>query len=114
MSGHSAFAQPKTQPARFYDAKDPGPTTAKRADAGPCLMPSDNTSYSPPIRPPARFYGAKDDLERFMFFSRAALEWLTISGKQPDVIHLHDWQSAAVVSRDADGPWRAEGGRFDE
>jgi len=46
-----------------------------------------------------RFYGAKDDLERFMFFSRAALEWLVVSGKQPDIIHLHDWQSAAVVRR---------------
>jgi hypothetical protein len=33
-----------------------------------------------------------------MFFSRAALEWLTVSGKQPDIIHLHDWSSAAVVS----------------
>lgn len=43
------------------------------------------------------FYGAHDDLERFMFFSRAALEWLTVSGKQPDIIHLHDWQSAAVA-----------------
>jgi glycogen synthase len=32
-----------------------------------------------------------------MFFSRAALEWLAVSGKQPDIIHLHDWQSAAVV-----------------
>lgn len=32
-----------------------------------------------------------------MFFSRAALEWLHVSGKQPDIIHLHDWQAAAVV-----------------
>jgi hypothetical protein len=45
-----------------------------------------------------QFYGAPDDLERFMFFSRAALEWLLASGKQPDILHLHDWQSAAVVS----------------
>ncbi|KIZ05811.1 hypothetical protein MNEG_2146 [Monoraphidium neglectum] len=44
-----------------------------------------------------QFYGANDDLERFMFFSRAALEWLAVSGKQPDIIHLHDWQSAAVA-----------------
>jgi hypothetical protein len=51
-----------------------------------------------------RFYGAKDDLERFLFFSRAALEWLTVSGKQPDIIHLHDWQSAAVVRAGA-GRW---------
>ncbi|GBF88551.1 starch synthase, chloroplastic-like protein [Raphidocelis subcapitata] len=44
-----------------------------------------------------QFYGAPDDLERFMFFARAALEWLLASGKQPDVLHLHDWQSAAVA-----------------
>jgi hypothetical protein len=44
-----------------------------------------------------QFYGASDDLERFMFFARAALEWLLASGKQPDILHLHDWQSAAVV-----------------
>ncbi|KAI8473263.1 MAG: hypothetical protein J3K34DRAFT_519107 [Monoraphidium minutum] len=43
------------------------------------------------------FYGAPDDLDRFMFFSRAALEWLAVSGKQPDVLHLHDWSSAAVA-----------------
>jgi glycogen synthase len=44
-----------------------------------------------------QFYGARDDLERFMFFSRAALEWLAASGKQPDILHCHDWQAAAVA-----------------
>lgn len=39
-----------------------------------------------------------DDIERFMFFSRAALEFMLMVNKQPDVVHLHDWQSAAVVS----------------
>lgn len=32
-----------------------------------------------------------------MFFSRAVLEFLITTDKQPDVLHLHDWQSAAVV-----------------
>lgn len=45
----------------------------------------------------SRFYGAPDDLDRFMFFSRAALEFLLAAGKQPDIIHIHDWQAAAVV-----------------
>lgn len=45
-----------------------------------------------------RFYGEEDDTDRFMFFSRAALEFMLLVDKQPDVVHLHDWQSAAVVS----------------
>jgi hypothetical protein len=45
-----------------------------------------------------------------MFFSRAALEWLLVSGKQPDCIHLHDWQSAAVVSCAGGGREAAGGG----
>lgn len=38
-----------------------------------------------------------DDMERFMFFSRAALEFMVVTGRQPDVLHLHDWQSSTVV-----------------
>lgn len=41
--------------------------------------------------------GEVDDAERFLFFSRAALEFLVWSGKQPDALHIHDWQSAAVA-----------------
>ena len=42
------------------------------------------------------FYGHGDDDQRFAFFSRAALEFLLKSGKHPDVIHCHDWQTALV------------------
>lgn len=42
------------------------------------------------------FYGQSDDDQRFAFFSRAALEFLLRSHKQPDVIHCHDWQTALV------------------
>jgi len=38
----------------------------------------------PPLQP--------DDAARFMFFSRAAIEFLHRSGKSPDVLHVHDWQ----------------------
>ena len=37
------------------------------------------------------------DAERFGFFSRAALEWMLQSGRQPDIIHCHDWQTAPVA-----------------
>ncbi len=43
-----------------------------------------------------RFYGETDDPERFAFFSRAILEFLLKSGKSPDIIHCHDWQTGLV------------------
>lgn len=41
-------------------------------------------------------YGCNDDINRFVFFSKAALEFLHVSGKRPDIIHCHDWQTAIV------------------
>lgn len=41
-------------------------------------------------------YGFHDDLMRFAFFSRAAMEFLWKSGKHPEIIHCHDWQTALV------------------
>ena len=42
------------------------------------------------------FYGSADDVERFAFFSKAAMEFMLKSGKRPQVIHCHDWQTALV------------------
>ena len=42
------------------------------------------------------FYGHPDDDARFVFFCRAALEFLYKSGRQPDIIHCHDWQAGLV------------------
>jgi starch synthase len=39
-------------------------------------------------------YGFPDDVMRYAFFSRAAMEFLFKAGKHPDVIHCHDWQTA--------------------
>ncbi|KAL3741546.1 hypothetical protein ACJRO7_017070 [Eucalyptus globulus] len=44
-----------------------------------------------------QLYGEPDDFKRFSFFSRAALELLLQSGKKPDIIHCHDWQTAFVA-----------------
>jgi starch synthase len=41
-------------------------------------------------------YGFADDVLRYAFFSRAAVEFLFKAGKHPDIIHCHDWQSALV------------------
>ena len=42
------------------------------------------------------FYGFNDDPLRFAFFSKAALEFILKTGKRPDVIHCHDWQTGLL------------------
>ncbi len=42
------------------------------------------------------YYGCNDDAFRFAFFSKASLEFILKSGKRPDVIHCHDWQTGLV------------------
>lgn len=41
-------------------------------------------------------YGCNDDVMRFAFFSKASLEYLSKSGKHPDIIHCHDWATGLV------------------
>jgi len=41
-------------------------------------------------------YGSPDDLMRFAFFSKAAMEYMLKTDRRPDVIHCHDWQTALV------------------
>ncbi len=41
-------------------------------------------------------YGNADDPDRFAFFCKAALEFMLKTGKHPDIIHVHDWQTALV------------------
>lgn len=43
------------------------------------------------------FYGCEDDLERYLYFCRTAIEFLYKKGIQPNIIHLHDWQSACIA-----------------
>jgi starch synthase len=42
------------------------------------------------------FYGSPDDDQRFAFFCRATLEFMWKSGKHPEIIHCHDWQTGLV------------------
>ncbi len=41
-------------------------------------------------------YGFQDDVMRYAFFSRAAIEFMWRAGKHPDIIHCHDWQTALL------------------
>ena len=40
------------------------------------------------------YYGFPDETKRMAFFTKAALEFMLKSGKRPDIIHTHDWQTA--------------------
>lgn len=42
-------------------------------------------------------YGCHDDIDRFLYFSRCVLDWLQTCNKTPDIIHIHDWQTAAIA-----------------
>ncbi len=49
-----------------------------------------------------KIYGCEDDTARFLYFSRAALEYLKLTAAPIDVLHLHDWHVAiaAILARD--------------
>jgi starch synthase len=42
-------------------------------------------------------YGCPDDIDRFLFFTKACLEALLKMGLQPDAVHIHDWPTAALA-----------------
>ncbi|KAJ9564133.1 hypothetical protein OSB04_000099, partial [Centaurea solstitialis] len=43
-----------------------------------------------------KIYGYSNDFERFSYFSRASLDYILKAGKQPDVIHIHNWETSIV------------------
>lgn len=44
----------------------------------------------------ASIYGEKDDLDRFLFLSRAALSLPEVIGWQPQVVHCNDWHTSFI------------------
>ncbi|CAI9099004.1 OLC1v1035748C2 [Oldenlandia corymbosa var. corymbosa] len=40
--------------------------------------------------------GSYNELEAYLFFSRACLEWMQVTGTQPDIIHVHEWQIGSL------------------
>ena len=53
----------------------------------------DNESYFWGEKPYGDWYY---DLEKFCFFSQAALSALPVIGWQPDLVHCHDWQTGLI------------------
>jgi len=43
------------------------------------------------------FYGCHDDMERYLFFCRATIEFMYKKQLRPAIIHLHDWQTAVLA-----------------
>ncbi len=52
-------------------------------------------------------YGYADDVYRFAFFSRAALQLTRTLGWRPDLVHAHDWHTAPAVA------WLSTAGQTD-
>ena len=53
----------------------------------------DNEYYFSGPKPYGNIY---QDIEKFAFFSKAALSALPLIGFQPDIVHCHDWQTGLV------------------
>ena len=43
--------------------------------------------------------GSYNEAEAYLYFSRACLEYVRQSGRQPDVLHVHEWQVRALLGR---------------
>ncbi len=53
-------------------------------------------------------YGYWDDVYRFAFFSRAALQLTVAWDWKPDIVHAHDWHTAPALT------WLSTAGQMDE
>lgn len=53
----------------------------------------DNEYYFAGFKPYGNIY---EDIEKFAFFSKAALSALPVIGFQPDIVHCHDWQTGLI------------------
>ena len=61
------------------------------------LLRPDWASSNSPIFQGDRIYGGGyNEVEAYLYFCRACLEYLALSGRQPHVVHAHEWQAAAV------------------
>lgn len=42
-------------------------------------------------------YGCHDDVDRFIYFSRVAMEYVQKGGAKVDIVHAHDWPTALTL-----------------
>jgi starch synthase len=60
------------------------------------VRPDWDATGSPLFRGPAVYGGSYNEAEAYLYFCRAALEFLRLAGRRPDVVHAHEWQCGAV------------------
>jgi len=78
----------------FYDQQLPCDIESGYADGIRCFFIDPHSDHGFYHR--GHIYGEVDDPGRFAFFCRAVLEFLLKTGKQPDIIHCHDWHTALL------------------
>ncbi|GAB2276228.1 hypothetical protein Dimus_010962 [Dionaea muscipula] len=81
-----------------YDSYHDGnwiPTNAYRAVVSgiPIILIEPSNHF---FKGPTIYGGCYNELEAYLFFSRACLEWMQVAGVQPDIIHVHEWQTCAL------------------
>jgi len=81
-------------PVPFFDEVIPCRVDQGRVEGVDCLFIDPHSSHAFFER--GRIYGEGDDDVRFALFCRAVLEFLAQSGRRPDILHCHDWQTGLV------------------
>lgn len=71
------------------------PTNAYRATASsiPLILIEPSNHF---FKGNSIYGGSYNELEAYLFFSRACLEYMQVTGTQPDIIHVHEWQTSAL------------------
>jgi hypothetical protein len=69
--------------------------TRSRQRCAPALA---RPATSPPPSHSTHHPRSNDDEQRFDFFCKAALEFLLQTGRQPDILHCHDWWAGRGVT----------------
>jgi glycogen synthase len=88
----------RTQDGVFQPGSLPTQAFTGRIDGCPVVLirPDWGASGSTLFRGSRIYGGSYNEAEAYLYFSRAALEWLAVTGRSPDVVHAHEWQCAAV------------------
>lgn len=90
MSGIQIGMLDRTEIADVYEAKIPGCDVEVYFIANDKYFGRDGLYQDKGVDYP-------DNSERFVFYSRASLEFIKRLGWQPDILHTNDWQSALMI-----------------
>jgi starch synthase len=78
----------------YFDEIVPCQVDHGLVDGVDCLFVDPRSSHAFFDR--GRIYGEDDDDARFALFCRGVLEFLSQSGRRPDILHCHDWQTGLI------------------